>query len=601
MSDLTDLQQSAEMGSKDAAIGRAAVSSVLSTFEYDGVTLLPGRFQEQMARAREVYFGLPNDDILKGFRREAGLPAPGNDMRGWCAGTSAVIFGQLLSGMARLSRATGDEALRDKAITLFEGWRATIGPDGDVKMAPYPWEKLVCGLVDLQRYAGYYGALPVLEETTAWAARTFDRSRRLADEHDFWGAGPGGTPEWYTLPENLYRAYLLSGNPLFREFADVWRYEEYWRQFLAAESDDLTNVVPVHAYSHVNTFSSAAMAYAVGGDPRYLRICVHAYDFLQQTQCYATGGYGPDERLMGLDGQLGRSLDLYAGHAEIPCGTWAAFKLSRYLMGFTGEARFGDWIETLLYNGIGAALPTEPDGRTYYYGDYRISSGLKQHYWYEWPCCSGTYLQTVADYHNVIYFKSHDPDGLAVNLFVPSEVTWNQDGQTVRLRQDTQYPEAETTDLTLQLERPLRFRLRLRIPGWSEGISVRLNDSPLAVDGTPGEWATIEREWQPGDRVSARFPMRLRMAPVDRHHPRRVAIMFGPVVLGQDEACCRRPFTLEPGADLSTRLVQEGDGLRFRILNTAPERHTRYLQPFYDFPAFWPYWVYFDLDAAPLY
>ena len=27
-------------------------------------------------------------------------------------------------------------------------------------------------------------------------------------------------------------------------------------------------------------------------------------------------------------------------------------------MGFTGEARFGDWIETMLYNGIGAALPT---------------------------------------------------------------------------------------------------------------------------------------------------------------------------------------------------------------------------------------------------
>jgi hypothetical protein len=68
---------------------------------------------------------VPNDDILKGFRREAGLPAPGNDMRGWCSKTSAVIFGQLLSGMSRLSRATGDDELRDKAITLFEGWRET--------------------------------------------------------------------------------------------------------------------------------------------------------------------------------------------------------------------------------------------------------------------------------------------------------------------------------------------------------------------------------------------------------------------------------------------------------------------------------------------
>ncbi len=134
-----------------AAASRPAVSPSLHQFEYDGVTLLPGPFQEQMMRAREVYFGVPNDDILKGFRREAGLPAPGNDMRGWCSKTSAVIFGQLLSGMSRLSRATGDDELRDKAIALFAGWRETIGPDGDAKKWPYAWEKLVCGLVDLHR------------------------------------------------------------------------------------------------------------------------------------------------------------------------------------------------------------------------------------------------------------------------------------------------------------------------------------------------------------------------------------------------------------------------------------------------------------------
>ncbi len=91
------------------------------------------------------------------------------------------------------------------------------------------------------------------------------------------------------------------------------------------------------------------------------------------------------------------------------------------------------------------------------------------------------------------------------------------------------------------------------------------------------------------------------MVPVDRHHPRRVAIKFGPTVLGQDEACCRRPLDLAPGAELSSRLVREGETLHFRILDTAPERHSRWLQPFSEFPAYWPYWIYFDLDAAPLY
>ena len=570
---------------------------VLLPFDYNGVRLLPSRFLDQVERTQAVYGTIPNDDILYGFRRAAGLPAPGNGLRGWCKNTSSVIFGQLLSGLARMARGTGETVLRDKALALFDGWRRTIGPHGDVRMRPYDWEKLVCGLVDLHAYAGVDDALQVLSQITEWAARTFDRSRRPADGHDFQAVGPGGTSEWYTLPENLYRAYLATGDTLFRDFADIWRYEHFWQQF--AETSQPEVVLPVHAYSHLNTFSSAAMAYAVSSDERYLRICINAYDFFLRTQCYATGGFGPDERLMPPDGSLGRSLELYAGHAEIPCGTWAATKLCRYLIGFTGQARFGDWIETTLYNAIGAALPTEPDGKTFYYGDYRISSGIKQHYWHEWPCCSGTYLQTVADYHNIIYFR--DGGGLFVNLFVPSEVRWSHQGQDVCFRQQTDYPEAETTTLTFESHQAISLTLRFRVPGWSNGASAELNGTPLALQATPGEWAVIDREFQPGDRIGIRIPMSIRMVPVDPQHPDRVAIMSGPQVLAQDEACCRRPFAMGGDTDLSRRLVRDGTGARFRLLNGVPERHTRFLQPLHTIPPFWPYWVYFDLHAPSLY
>ena len=56
-----------------------------------------------------------------------------------------------------------------------------------------------------------------------------------------------------------------------------------------------------------------------------------------------------------------------------------------------------------------------------------------------------------------------------------------------------------------------------------------------------------------------------------------------------------------PEAELNTRLIREDDGLRFRITNTVLERHTRYLQPLYSVPGFWPYWIYFDLASAALY
>jgi DUF1680 family protein len=569
----------------------------LRTFDYRGVRLLTGMLQQQVSRTREVYGSIPNDDILKGFRRNAGLPAPGKDMGGWAARSSAGIFGQLLSGMAHLSRATGDEALREKALALFEGWLQTVPTDGNVGMSLYAWEKLVCGLVDLHLYADCDAALTVLDRITAWAANTFDRSRNAANEFDFWGEYPADTHEWYTLPENLYRAYLASGNAAFREFADIWRYEQFWDRF--ADTSEPTGVPPVHEYSHVNTLSSAAMTYAITGDRRYLTICENAYDYILRTQCYATGGFGPDERLMPPDGSLGRSLDLLGDHAEIPCGSWGGFKLSRYLMTFTGHARFGDWTEILAYNAIGAALPTRLDGRTYYYGDYRMSTGAKQYYWQAWPCCSGTYLQSNAAYHDLIYFQA--PGALYVNLFVPSEVTWGEGQDAVLVRQQTAYPESDAISLRLYMQRPVTFSLQFRVPGWSTGASAVLNGERVELCAMPGSWAWIEREWHTGDHLAIRIPMELRLVPVDVQHPNRVAVMHGPVVLAMQEACCRRPLLMEPNTDLPDRLIHVGPGPRFRVADTRPERHARFLEPLYTMHEGWPYWVYFDLGERWLY
>jgi hypothetical protein len=571
--------------------------TVLKAFEYQDVRLLPGMLLTQVEQARQLYSSISNDDILKGFRHEAGRLAPGDGMKGWCKSTSAVIFGQLISGMVRLGRATADGALIEKANALFEGWLETLPPDGNARMRAYDWDKLVCGLVDLGWYGGSNRAVAALRTTVEWASRTFDRTRQPADGHDFWGAGPSDTPEWYTLSENLYRAYLFFGDPLFKEFADIWLYHDYWRLF--AETAAPHQVLPVHAYSHINSFSSAAAAYLVTGDECYRQICINGCDFTLKTQCYATGGYGPDERIMPPDGSLGRSLDVFGYHAEIPCGSWAAFKLSMYLMRFTGEARFGDWIETLVYNAMGATLPPEQDGKCFYYGDYRPSGGMKTHYWHEWPCCSGTYIQNMAEYYNMIYLRGES--GLYVNLFVSSEVTFEQDGQSVTLRQETAYPEAETSTMRLKLKKPARLAIRFRVPGWSEGMSLAVNGSPLDVLAKPGGWASIDREWKSGDTVVITIPMALRTLPVDRQHPDRAAIVYGPVVLAQDEACCRRPFSIASTTELNTRLIREGEGLRFRMTNTVPERHMRYLQPLYSVPGFWPYWIYFDLASPALY
>jgi DUF1680 family protein len=567
--------------------------SMLEPFDYRGVRLGASRWRDQYQSARDFYLGVSNDDILHGYRAAAGLPAPGKTLGGWAARNSDIVFGQWLSGMARMFCATGDQPIRDKAASLLAGWADTIGADGDCRMSLYSYDKLLCGLVDLQLYAGVAAAAPLLQRTLAWAMRSFSRERTPASS-----ALLNGRPsEWYTLAENVYRAYELTGDAQYKSFADTYLYPQFWNKF--ADSAAPRDAYHVHAYSHVNTFSSVAMAYQVTGDPIYLRILRHAYDYLQNAQCFATGGYGPMERWVPPDGMLGRSLEARNCSFETVCGSWAGFKMTRYLTRFTGEARYGDWMERLLYNGVGAALPIIADGKHFYYSDYRVTGGMKVYKVSRYSCCSGSYAQAVADYHNLIYYR--DPSSLYVNLYLPSEVTWQGPAGEVKLTQETAYPEAETSTLRLAMKGPAQFTLKFRVPEWTRDASVKVNGATAAVEARPGTWAAITRPWAPGDEVEIRIPLHLRMVPVDREHARRVAVVRGPVVLVEDDWVFEDIPRLPEPADVEKWLVPDAQQAgTFCIVPPDGKVIQAKFRPFYAVGEVTPYRMYHDLDSPPI-
>jgi DUF1680 family protein len=566
--------------------------ALIEPFDYRGVRLHKSRWLDQYEGSRDYYLDVSNDDILQGWRAAAGLPAPGKPLGGWCAKNSDTVFGQWLSGMARMYCATGDVAIRDKAAYLLAEWAKTVKPDGDCRMELYAYEKLVCGLVDMQVYAGESAAGSLLERTLDFAIRTYSRERVPADRT----ALSGGPPEWYTFPENLYRAYQLTADPKVKAFADSYRYDAYWKKFAASAPP--ADASGVHAYSHVNSFSSAAMTYAVTGDPVYRTIIRNAYDYLQNTQCYATGGYGPMERLVASDGTLGRSLEARNATFEAVCGSWAGFKLSRYLMQFTGESRYGDWAERLLYNGVGAALPITTGGKHFYYADYRVGGGMKVYKVSRYSCCSGSLIQNLADYHNLIYYK--DDAGLYVNLYLPSEVTWQRPEGEVKVVLQTTYPETETATLRLDMKQSARFALRFRVPAWTRNAAVTVNGAAAAVDCKPGTWAEIVRTWQPADQVEIRIPLSLRMEPVDRQHPRRVAVVRGPVVLVMDDWVFETIPRLPEPRDVEKWLVADAAPGVFRLAPPDGTRVQAKFRPFYAVGEVTPYRMYHDLDSLPI-
>src|SRR5438128_501621 len=102
----------------------------LTPFDYKGVRLLDGMLKKQYEATRDYFFNLPNDDMLLGFRKRAGQPAPGNELPGWYSMDIGNALGQWLSAMARMYKATGDKPILDKATYLMSEWAKTIERDG---------------------------------------------------------------------------------------------------------------------------------------------------------------------------------------------------------------------------------------------------------------------------------------------------------------------------------------------------------------------------------------------------------------------------------------------------------------------------------------
>jgi hypothetical protein len=250
------------------------------------------------------------------------------------------------------------------------------------------------------------------------------------------------------------------------------------------------------------------------------------------TQSFATGGWGPDEAFREPNsGALYDSLTKIKHSFETPCGSYAHFKLTRYLLRVTRDGKYGDSMERVFYNTVLGAKPLLADGHTFYYSDYS-NSATKYYHDNRWPCCSGTLPQVAADYRISAYFR--DPEGLWVNLYLPSTLKWTgAHGAHLELTQTGGYPLDGRVEFLLKASKGENFAMRLRIPAWAQGAEetqIKVNGMPVQAPVVKG-FATVVRKWKDGDRVELNLPMAMRLEPIEVSHPETVALVRGPLVL----------------------------------------------------------------------
>lgn len=505
--------------------------------DYGDARLTDGPLKAQFDQAVAYYSALDEDRLLKVYRQAARQPAPGADLGGWYnpgAFAPGHCLGQVIAALSRFAVITDDCAIVDKVERLVDGFAATLESDSCFydghRFRAYVYDKHVLGLTEAYRLLGIAQARRILSRATDLALR-YIPEKALTREQQAQRPHRDVSYTWdesYTLAEHLFHAYDTFGDERYSELARRYLHDEPMFKPLARGE----NILPhLHAYSHMNALSSAARAAIALGSEMHLAAARNAWEMIEQTQSYATGGWGPDEAFVepGL-GLLGKSLTTTRKHFETPCGTYAHMKLARYLLRLTGDARYADGLERIIYNGMLAAREMGPEGQTFYYSDY-AAAARKTYHPERWPCCAGTYPLAVGDYAVSAYW--HDDTGVYVNLYAPSRLAFRSaDGTAVKLALQTEYPLRPDIRVTVESVTPSRFAIHLRLPQWTDSrVSVSVNGRQVEQSLTPGTFLRLQRSWSGGDVIDMSIPLPWRAQPVDEQHPDRVALMRGPLVM----------------------------------------------------------------------
>ena len=158
-------------------------------------------------------------------------------------------------------------------------------------------------------------------------------------------------------------------------------------------------------------------------------------------------------------------------------------------------------------------------------GYWKVFASPRGSFW----CCTGTGVESFSKLADSVYF--HDDHSLYVNLFVASELDWEEKG--MRVRQDTAFLSRGQIGLRIVSAKPAPLAVRIREPYWTDGkMTVTVNGRPTATARLDG-YLVVDRTWSTSDELRAALPMNLHVHAMPDDETLQ-AIMYGPVVLAGD-------------------------------------------------------------------
>jgi DUF1680 family protein len=528
-----------------ATVSRGDIPPVVALqaqpFPLSQVRLLDSPFHDAMVRDQNYLMSLEADRLLHTFRLNAGLPSSAQPYGGWEDPKIELrghTIGHYLSACSLMYASTGDARFKERVDTIVAGLAvcqaalATNGshagylsafPESFIERVENhqkvwaPWytlHKIMAGLLDANQLTGNPQALEVLTNMANWVKFRVDNlpEEKMQASLD---------TEFGGMNEVLANLYGVTGNADYLKTAEAFNQKKVFDP-LAAGQDKLDKL---HANTQIPKMIGAARQFELTGDQRDAGIANFFWRRVALHRSYIIGGDSDREHFFSVNDF---SNHLSAETAE-SCNTYNMLKLTRHIFEWSPDAVTMDFYERALYNHILASQDPATGMFAYFMslkpGHFKTYSTPEDSFW----CCVGTGMENHAKYGDTIYF--HGDGSLYVNLFIPSELSWPEKNLTVR--QETTFPESDTTRLDFKTEAPVRFAVKIRWPAWAETISVRVDGWKQTISGKPGSYFTLDREWRNDDRVEIELPMKLHAEPLPGA-TNIVTLLYGPIVLAAE-------------------------------------------------------------------
>lgn len=533
---------------------------MLKPAEKGSVKILPGVFRERMDVNRQYLLELDANCLLQNFYLEAGIILPGlqvvdnpetaNLHWGWEAPTCQLrghFLGHWISAAAKLIAADGEPELRVKLDNIVSElarcqelnggeWVGSIPEKYFTRLIKnqYIWSpqyvmhKTIVGLSDAYIYAGNTQALDILSHLSDWYITWTEKAAETNPHAVYAGEEAGMLEVWAQLYQLTKDEKYLT---LAKRYADAGLFRK-----LKEGKDSLTNC---HANASIPFTHGAAKMYEITGDSDWLEVIKLFWKVaVTDRGMFSTTGMNAGEFWVPphMQGHFLGSSD------QEFCTVYNMVRTASYLLKYTGEAQYADYIERALYNGFLAQQNAQTGMPAYFLplgAGSRKKWGTKtRDFW----CCHGTMVQAQTLYPELVWFT--DGDKITAAQYIPSEFTAEMNGANVTVSQTTgmkYYNDQAFFDekddgqmsrwllkFSVKCDKPVRFTLSLRVPEWAKGVELEVNGKNTAAPVKDG-WLDITADWQ-NDSVQVFFPSELRAETLP-DMPELMSVVDGPIVL----------------------------------------------------------------------